>query len=472
MKKQQADIIVVNGMVVSSSSIEPKSVVIKAGKILDTLEDAAAYETERVIDASGKFVLPGIIDAHFHPVYADRIDTLSKAAATGGITTLIPYVGAVAAWGRGGDLVDSVKSFIEEGESSSILDFGIHGTFIQKDIAAAEKSIPELIEMGIVSFKGFTAYKKRGMQLEDEEILKIMGLIARHNGVFATHCENGPILDLLEDAAVARGDMKPEHYPPTHPGISEAEAVFRVLSLAQISGCRMYLPHLSAKESLDVLRLFKSWNRQTIYAETCPHYLVFTDEELKKRGTLAKMSPPLRRPADVAALWRAIQEGDIDVIGSDAAGHTVAANEPLDDNVFSAPHGIPGLDTLFTVTYTEGVNRGRITLPQLVKMTSENPARIFGLYPRKGTLAIGADADVVIFDPALAHRIPHKNALTNVDYSLYEGQNCLGAPVMVMQRGEIIMVDGEIKARVGQGAYLAGSFDAGSSHSGCCGSLL
>ena len=459
MEKQHADIVIVNGMVVSSSGIEPKAVVINAGKILDTPENADAYAAERVIDAAGKFVLPGIIDAHLHPVYADRIDTLSQAAAMGGITTLIPYVGAVAAWGQGGDLVDSVKSFIEEGESSSILDFGIHCTFIQKDIAAAEKSIPTLIEMGVVSFKGFTAYKKRGMQLEDEEILKIMGLISRHNGVFATHCENGPMLDLLEDAAVARGDVKPEHYPPTHPGISEAEAVFRVLSLAQVSGCRMYLPHLSAKESLEVLRLFRSWNRQTIYAETCPHYLVFTDAELKKRGTLAKMSPPLRKQADVDALWQAVREGAIDVIGSDAAGHAMAANEPLHDNVFSAPHGIPGLDTLFTVTYSEGVNKGRITLPHLVKMTSENPAKIFGLYPKKGTLATDADADVVIFDPAIAYRVPDKNAFTKVDYSLYENFRCLGGPTLVMQRGKIIMAAGEIKADHGQGRFLAGKLD-------------
>ena len=460
MEKQKADIIVANGMVVSSRDIKPKDVVIKDGKILDTPERAAAYEADQVIDAKGNFVLPGIIDAHFHPVYADRIDTLSKAAATGGITTLVPYIGAVAAWGQGGDLVESVQSFIAEGESSSILDFGLHCTFTQNDMATVDRSIPALVEMGVVSFKGFTAYKKRGMKLEDEEILKIMGLIAQHNGVFATHCENGPILDLLEDAAVSRGDVKPEHYPPTHPGISEAEAVFRVLSLAQVSGCRMYLPHLSAKESLDVLRLFKSWNRQVIYAETCPHYLVFTDEELKKRGTLAKMSPPLRQQADVDALWRAIQDGAIDVIGSDAAGHAVASNEPLHNNVFSAPHGIPGLDTMFTMTYTEGVNKGRLTLPHLVKMTCENPARIFGLYPQKGTLTPGADADVVIFDPAISHTVPEKNAYTKVDYSLYEGRRCLGAPTLVMQRGKMIMVDGEIKALAGQGAYLAGSFEA------------
>jgi dihydropyrimidinase len=184
---------------------------------------------------------------------------------------------------------------------------------------------------------------------------------------------------------------------------------------------------------------------------------VFTDEELKKRGSLAKMSPPLRQQADVDALWRAVQEGAIDVIGSDAAGHTVASNEPLHDDIFSAPHGIPGVDTMFTITYAEGVNKGRITLPQLVKMTCENPARIFGLYPRKGTLTPGADADVVIFDPAVSHRVPQKNAYTKVDYSLYEGFKCLGAPELVIQRGKIIMADGEIKAQTGQGAYLTGT---------------
>jgi len=456
MDKQKIDILIKNGVVVSGSGMKKQDVLICDGRIHDIVSDSGAVIAGREIDAGGRYVLPGIIDAHFHPVYADRIDTLSKAAASGGITTLIPYVGAVKAWGQGGDLVDSVKSFIEEGESSSILDFGIHCTFTQNDIAAAERSIPALIEMGIVSFKGFTAYKKRGMKLEDEEILKIMGLIARHNGVFATHCENGPILDLLEDSAIARGDVSPEHFPPTHPGIAEAEAVFRVLSLAQISGCRMYLPHLSAKESLEVLRLFKSWNRQTIYAETCPHYLVFTEDELKRRGSLAKMSPPLRQQADMDALWRAVEGGAIDVIGSDAAGHTIASNEPLYDDIFAAPHGIPGLDTLFNLTYEIGVNAGRITLPHLVKMTCENPAKIFGLYPRKGVLEKGADADVVIFDPAIAHTIPDKNPHTHVDYSLYAGRLCLGAPVVVIQRGQVVMENGNIKAEPGQGRFLAG----------------
>ena len=459
MDEHKIDILIKDGVVVTGNGMKKQDVLIKDGRIHEVGADYGQVQAKEEIDAGGKFVLPGIIDAHFHPVYADRIDTLSKAAATGGITTLIPYVGAVKAWGQGGDLVESVKAFMEEGESTSILDFGIHCTFTQKDVADVDKSIPTLIKMGIVSFKGFTAYKKRGMKLEDEELLKIMVLIADNNGIFATHSENGPVLDYLEDAAIARGDVKPEHFPPTHPGIAEAEAVFRVLSLAQVTGCPMYLPHLSAHESLDVVKLFKEWNRQIVYTETCPHYLTMTEDELKKRGALAKMSPPLRKEQDMNAMWGAVEAGLIDVIGSDAAGHAIAANEPLFDNIFSAPHGIPGLDTMFTVTYDAGVNTGRISLPHLVKMTSENPAKIFGLYPQKGSLTKGADADVVIFDPAQAHKIPNKNTYTNVDYSMYEGRQCLGAPVMAIQRGRVVMDHGEIKADHGQGRFLAGKLD-------------
>ena len=459
MKKQSVNTLIKNGVVVSGDGMKKNDVLIKDGLIFETTNVSDDVEAAEVIDAEGKFVLPGIIDAHFHPVYADRIDNLSKAAATGGITTLIPYVGAVKAWGQGGDLVDSVKAFIEEGRTTSILDFGIHCTFTQNDMDGVDHSIPTLIKMGVVSFKGFTAYKKRGMKLEDEEILKIMALIAENNGIFATHCENGPVLDYLEDSAIERGDTLPEHFPPTHPGIAEAEAVFRVLALARVTGCPMYLPHLSARKSLDVVKLFREWDRQPVYTETCTHYLTLTEAELKKRGSLAKMSPPLRTDEDVSALWNAVQEGLIDVIGSDAAGHTRASNEPHFDNIFSAPHGIPGLDSVFTVTYDAGVNTGKISLTQLVKMTSENPARIFGLYPQKGTLEKGADADVVIFDPMRPHTIPEKNAYTNVDYSLYTGRQCLGAPDLVMQRGRVVMANGEIRAEPGQGRFLAGELD-------------
>jgi dihydropyrimidinase len=444
-----------NGVVVSGRGLHAADVVVRDGIIESVGDPPEPIVDAREIDASGKLVLPGIIDAHLHPVYADRIDTLSRAAVTGGVTTLIPYVGAVKAWGQGGDLVESVKAFIEEGESHSLVDFGVHCTFTQNEMTGVDRSIPELISMGVASFKGFTAYKKRGMKLEDEELLKVMGLIAEQGGLFATHCENGPVLDHLEESYQARGWTRPECYPPTHPGIAEAEAVFRVLTLAQVVGCPMYLPHLSARESLDVVALFRKWQRQTIFTETCPHYLTLTAETLKTAGTPAKMSPPLREAEDLDALWDAVATDKIDVIGSDAAGHSLAANEPHFSDVFSAPNGIPGVDTLFTVTYDAGINRGRMTLPQLVRMTSENPARIFGLFPRKGILAPGSDADLVIFDPNRLHTIPDKNPCAKVDYSLYAGRRCLGAPELVMQRGQVVFAGGEVREGGRSGCYLA-----------------
>jgi dihydroorotase-like cyclic amidohydrolase len=177
-------------------------------------------------------------------------------------------------------------------------------------------------------------------------------------------------------------------------------------------------------------------------------------DELKSKGALAKMSPPLRTTNDVEKLWQALQEGLIDVIASDTAGHTQSANEPLWDNIFSAPYGIPGIDTLFKIVYSEGVNQGRITLPRLVEVLSEQPAKIFGLYPRKGVIAEGSDADVVVLDPAVPYTIAERNPLLNVDYSMFAGRTGLGGPTLVMQRGRVLMQQGKLKARAGQGKYL------------------
>jgi dihydropyrimidinase len=187
--------------------------------------------------------------------------------------------------------------------------------------------------------------------------------------------------------------------------------------------------------------------------------LTLTDEEMKKRGSLAKVGPPLREKKDVEEMWRAVKEGLIDVIASDAAGYTVKGKEPVWGDIFKAASGLPGVETMFTVVYDEGVNKGKITLPQLVKLTCENPAKIFGLYPKKGTLKEGSDADVVIFDPTLSYTIKAENQHLKADYSMYEGRGCLGAPVWVMQRGKILVENGQLKAEPGQGRYLPGKMD-------------
>jgi len=442
------------GILVNNQGMEPADIYIKDG-VIDSVERGESQKTaDHIIDASGKFVLPGIIDVHLHPVYADRMNTLSQAAPLGGITTLVPYIGAVKAWGKTGTLLDAVKDFITESEKSSMVDFATHCSLTLNDMDTIDEMIPAAVEMGVISFKVFMAYARRGMKLEDEHILKIMEIIAKNKALLAVHAENGSIVDYLEDKFIAEGNLTPEFFPLSHPNISEAEAIFRILALSNIVKCPLYLAHVSARESLDVLRLYKSWGKRDFYTETCTHYLTFTDEELLTKGSLAKMAPPLRKKEDVDALWKAAADGRIDVISSDAAGHSIKNKEPIRDNIFQSPNGIPGLETMFTVAYDEGVNRNRISLPRLVELTCENPARIFGLFPRKGALQEGSDADVLIFDPDAVQTIAAKNYPLKVGYSLYEGRECMGAPYLVMQRGKILLEKGILKAEPGQGLYI------------------
>ncbi len=442
------------GILVSGREMKRADVFLSDGRIAGVEPGGSQRTADTVIDAAGKYVLPGIIDAHIHPVYADRIDTLSRAAAAEGITTVIAYVGAVKAWGQSGDLMGAIQDFIEAAEKTSMIDFGVHCTLLQNDIKQAAAVIPRLVAKGVVSYKAFMAYAKRGMKLEDDELLPLMEVISANRSILAAHAENGAIIDYLENQFVAAGKQAPEHYVATHPNLSEAEAIFRLLTLASVTRCPIYLPHISALESLDVVRWFKKRGDIEIHTETCPHYLTLIEDELKSKGALAKMSPPLRTTKDIEKLWQALQGGLIDVIASDTAGHTQSANEPLWDKIFSAPYGIPGIDTLFKIVYSEGVNRGRITLPRLVEVLSEQPAKIFGLYPRKGLIAEGSDADVVVLDPAVPYTISEQNPLLNVDYSMFAGRTGLGAPILVMQRGRVLMQQGNLQAQAGQGKYL------------------
>ncbi len=448
------DIAIINGKVVDSRSAKFSDVLIRNGHIAELIPPGSVIEADRIIDAGGNYVVPGIIDAHLHPVYADRIDTLSRAAVREGVTTLIPYIGAVKAWGQGGGLVGAIDQFIAEGESASLVDFSLHCTLMQADLPDIEETIPKMIERGVISFKAFMAYAKRGMKLEDHELLRLMSVVGRHGGLMAAHAENGDIIDFMEEKLVGQGKEAPEFYPGSHPNLSEAEAVFRLLTLAQTADCPIYVPHISTTETLEVLDLFTKWQAVEFYVETCPHYLSLTEAALARHGSIAKMAPPLRRQVDIDALWQAVADGRVQVIGSDAAGSDTAANAPLYDKIFNAPNGIPGVESLFKIIYEEGVNGGRITLPQLVARLCENPAKIFGLYPRKGVLRPGSDADIVILNPNRKYTITDSHPDLKVDFSLYAGRRGRGAPVLTMQRGAVLFENDEIKGRPGHGIYL------------------
>ena len=425
----------------------------------------------REIDASGEYVLPGIIDAHNHPVYADKMDTFSLLAAYGGITTIIPFFGNFAAWGMPGKTSEVIKRMIEEGERISYLDFAIHAAFVAEDDIRAE--IPKLIKMGVPSFKMYMTYPRRGMMMPDEKMMAAMAMAADEGGMAMVHAENGYGIDYLVDKFTAEGKVSREYFMPSQPNILEVEAVQRAATYAALTDCPLYFVHLSAREIPEVVRQMKQGGRR-IYGETCPQYLSLTNQVVLERGALGKIGPPLREKEDNEAIWRGLANHVIDTVASDSCSIKVEQKEwggaskdfitgseakTPSGNIFEARFGAPWAEQMLQVVYHDGVNGGRITLPRLVQAMCENPAKIFGLYPKKGIIREGSDADIVVFDPALPFTISEDTMHGNSDYTLFEGKEVLGAPVFSMQRGEVIIEDGQLKRKQGGARFLPGNCD-------------
>jgi dihydropyrimidinase len=464
----KADCVISGGLVVSGQGITRADVLVGDGKIQQVGENLRAAKE---IDASGKYVLPGIIDAHNHPVYADKMDTFSLLAAYGGITTIIPFFGNFVAWGMPGKTSEVIKKMIEEGERISYLDFAIHAAFVAEDDIRTE--IPKLIKMGVPSFKMFMTYPRRGMMMPDEKMLAAMEVAADEGGMAMVHAENGYGIDYLVDRLTAEGKVSREFFALSQPNILEVEAVQRAATYAALTDCPLYFVHLSAREIPEVIRQMKQGGRR-IYGETCPQYLSLTNQAVLERGALGKVGPPLREREDNEAIWRGLASHVIDTVASDscnikteqkewggASRDSISASEARapSGNIFEARFGAPSAEQMLQVVYHDGVNGGRITLPRLVQTMCENPAKIFGLYPKKGIIQEGSDADIVVFDPALPFTISAGNMHGNSDYTLFEGKEVLGAPVFSMQRGEVIIEDGQLKRKQGNARFLPGNRD-------------
>jgi dihydropyrimidinase len=443
---QDIDLVVKGGVIVNANGLTSGDIFIKEG-VIKKIGGAIYPPSTEIINASGQFILPGIIDSHVHPHYADDFGSLSLSAAFGGVTTLIPFIRKK----KGTNLVESLKYFQEEGLSKSYLDFGLHGELTSDDRFPA--LIPECVKLGVTSFKMFMAYPKRGLMFRDDELIASMEIISDHGSLAMVHPENGFAIDYLEEKFISRGNTSPKFFSKTRPNLLEAEAVYRAIALSKVTDCPLYLVHLSAKESIGPLRLLKD---ERIYAETCPQYLTLTDREMFTRGPMAKIAPPLREKEDVEVLWRAVAEGLIDAIGSDHAPYTPELKGSPEGNIFEVPFGAPGVETSLPVLYDEGVNKGRINICRLVEVMSEKPAKIFGLYPKKGTIQVGSDADIVIFDPALNWTIKAENQHSKSYYSLFEGRPCLGRCITIIQRGRVVIKDLELKAKCGSAQYLEG----------------
>ena len=437
------DLVVQGGLIVTGSGIRKADVGIKGEEIVAVKPGLLEEEANRAINASGKYVMPGVIDVHVHPVYEDDVGGLSLTAAHGGTTTLIHFAYAKP----GMKLIDTIKKYQQEGLQKSYLDFGIHGTLF--DPASQIEEIPRAFDLGVSSFKMFMTYAKLKWMTDDYHLTAAMDLISDGGGLAMVHAENGLVTDYLEDRSLKRGEDQKKVFLKTRPDLLEAEAIFRALTIAAITRCPLYIVHLSTEKGVIPIQKARE-EGQNVFVETCPQYLTMTDAKLQKLGPLAKIGPPLRTEKDRLALWQAIQKGIIDVVASD---HAPKAKR-IDDPFFEAPYGSPQAETMLTVTYDEGVNKGRVKPNQLVQLFSENPARIFGLYPRKGAIQKGSDADLVIFDPSYRHTLLHKTQHSGAPYTLYEGRKCLGKPILTMQRGKILIEDGELKGKRGEGKFL------------------
>ena len=448
------DVLVRDGQVVSGGSVQEADLAIQNGKVAAIVQRGLISEAGRTIDATGKMVLPGVVDSHFHcrnrtPVpLADDMLTGTRSAAHGGVTTVIAFV-----WGPPGEpFAQAIETFKEEASSKAITDFAIH-CGLRPDMELL-RGIPQVLDLGVGSFKFMLDYRRTGAgrMFDPDHLVAGMDIIAQAGGLAIVHPEDGFLIDYLEERSIAEGKTSPADFLPTRPALAEATSVRHVIRLSQVLQCPLYLVHLTCRESLAELVEGRQED-SSLGAETQIQYLLLTDGLLETRGSLGKIGPPLRSGDDHEALWNAVSDGLIETISSDHAPYLQEVKH-ASDNIFDVPFGMPSVETLLPLAYWEGAAKGRISFPKLAQALAENPARRFGLYPRKGSLQQGADADVVIFDPDEEWTISAAGLHTAADFTPYEGWQIKGRVVTVLLRGEVLLENGELTQGPGAGRFV------------------
>ena len=452
------DLVIRNGIVATAADTVRCDVGVRDGTVVTLGQGLAAGA--RDIDAAGKLVLPGAIDSHCHieqmssagVLCADDFYSATVSAAFGGTTTVIPF----AAQHRGQSLRQIVSDYHAAAGPKAVIDYAFHLIITDPTEQVLGQELPALIRDGYTSFKVYMTYDL--LRLDDRQMLDIMALARREGAFMMVHAENHDMISWLADRLLAHGLSQPRYHAVAHTRIAESEATNRAVALAELLDVPVLIVHVSAPEAIDVIRDAQTKGLK-IYGETCPQYLFLTADDIGMdlEGTKFCCSPPPRDAAGQEAVWRGLQNGTFSVLSSDHAPYRYDATGKLphgDKTTFKdTANGVPGIELRAPLLFSEGVGKGRIDLNRFVALTATNHARLYGLYPKKGTIAIGSDADIAIWDPAKEVTIAHAMLHDNVGYTPYEGRHLTGWPVTIISRGRVIIDDGRLHAERGSGHF-------------------
>jgi dihydropyrimidinase len=454
------DLVVRNGHVVTAADVFRADLGIRDGRIVAIGE---RLQGTKEIDATGRLVMPGGVDTHCHiaqksstgVITADDFYSGGVSAACGGTTTIVPF----AAQHRGQSLLDVVQAYHERARGRAFVDYGFHLIVSDPTERVLTQELPALIRDGCPSFKIYLTYD--ALKLTDGQALDVLAVAKREGALVMVHAENSDAIAWLTRSLLASGRTAPRFHPASRPEVVEREATSRAIALAELVHVPILIVHVSSAGALDEIRRARQRGVK-VYGETCPQYLLLTADDLDRpgfEGAKFMCSPPPRTEASQQAIWQGLQSGIVGVFSSDHAPYRF--DDPQGKKLHGehapfnkVPNGVPGLETRLPLLFSEGVVKGRIDLHQFVAMTATTPARIYGMYPRKGSIAIGADADLAIWDPAVEVTISKAVLHDTMDYTPYEGTRVTGWPILTISRGEVIWANGAVKGEPGRGQFL------------------
>ncbi|MEM2896969.1 MAG: dihydroorotase family protein [Candidatus Bathyarchaeia archaeon] len=436
-----------NCKIVTTKAILEGEILIEDGKISKIRKSLSSFNADETIDVKGNIVLPGPIDAHAHlydPAYLYREDfqTGTISAAFGGITTVVEMVLQTPV-----DSPGLIKEKIEIGEKNSLIDFSLHaGMMNEKNL----ENMDDISRLGVRSFKTFMC---KPYYVTDETLFKLLLKASNINALINVHAEDESTVESNTLRILEEGRKDPLAHNESRPNKAEEIAIQRAIGLARKAQARLHISHMSTSEGAKLVKEAKRKGIK-ITAETCPHYLVFTKKDVVKKGPYLKMNPPLRSNKDNEALWKGLKNGYVDIVTSEHAPGTKEEKEKGWGNIWDAWGGIPGIETMLPILMSEGVNKGRLSFFELYRVLCLNPAKIFGLYPIKGSLSEGCDADIVVIDRKLKKKIRGENLHYKVGWSPYEGMVLKGWPVVTIVRGEVLVKDNELLQKPGYGKFV------------------